>query len=217
MKKQYTHILWDWNGTLLNDMDHCVVSINKVLRKHNKPEIDMETYYREFDFPVRDYYERIGFNFQEIPFEVVGTEFIEEYYETWTECKMTQDAIDVLRAVKEAGISQSILSAAGTDKLEMCTEYFNIQDYFTELTGLDHHYAHGKVDIALEYMKRTGIPPEKILFVGDTTHDYEVAKTIGVDCVLYQNGHHPLDKLEACDAPTINSLNQVLDLINHYS
>ena len=99
----------------------------------------------------------------------------------------------------------------------MCTQYFNIQDYFTELTGLDHHYAHGKVDIALEYMQRTGIPPEKILFVGDTTHDYEVAKTIGVDCVLYVNGHHPLDKLNSCDAPTISSLTDVLSLINHSS
>ena len=217
MGKRYQHVIWDWNGTLLNDIDHSIVSINKVLRKYDKPEIDLNIYLREFDFPVRDYYERIGFDFKEIPFEVVGTEFIKEYYANWQVCQLSKDALYVLESIKAAGLSQSILSAAGVDRLEECTSFFNIQGYFTELTGLNHHYANSKLDVAKEFMERSKLDPARVLFVGDTTHDYEVASAIGTDCILYLNGHHPEEKLRGCGVPIIHSLRQVLEYVQDWS
>lgn len=58
------HIIWDWNGTILNDVDHAVAMMNTLLVEHNLPLIDRE-YYREiFDFPVLHYYQKLGFNFE---------------------------------------------------------------------------------------------------------------------------------------------------------
>lgn len=73
------HIIWDWNGTLLDDLWLSIKAINIVLNRYQLPEIHEEKYLEIFTFPVIDYYERLGFDFEKQPFTVVGTEFIEEY------------------------------------------------------------------------------------------------------------------------------------------
>ena len=79
-KMRYKQIIWDWNGTLIDDTWMCVEVINELLSKYNKPILTVETYHKVFDFPVKDYYRRIGFDFNETPFEVVGTEFMNRYW-----------------------------------------------------------------------------------------------------------------------------------------
>ncbi len=213
MNKKYTHVLWDWNGTLIDDMWLCVDVINELLQKYDKPVLTLHEYQKHFDFPVKDYYERIGFDFKKTPFEIVGTEFINGYYERWHECKLHENVEDVLRAIRDAGLTQSILSAADVKMLNAGVELFHLKEYFDELIGLDHHYAHGKIDIARAYMSRTGLNPGQVLYIGDTTHDCDVAQEIKVDVVLFTNGHHTPDRLENCGVPMIDSLRKVLEIL----
>ena len=74
---KYKHIIWDWNGTLLNDTWLCVEGINNSLEKRSIDTITKEVYRRVFSFPVKDYYERLGFDFKKEPFEVAGDEFVD--------------------------------------------------------------------------------------------------------------------------------------------
>jgi len=74
------NIIWDWNGTMLNDAQYCVTCMNKVLTKRDMRLIDISDYRTHFTFPVKDYYEAIGFNFKLEDFEVPAMEFINEYY-----------------------------------------------------------------------------------------------------------------------------------------
>ena len=73
------HIIWDWNGTLLDDRWLCVDSINLSLRKRNLPEINEQKYLDIFCFPVEKYYQKLGFDFEKEPFTVSGSEFISNY------------------------------------------------------------------------------------------------------------------------------------------
>ena len=213
MNNKYKHILWDWNGTLLDDMWLCVDVINALLKKYNKPVLSLQDYQKHFDFPVKDYYERIGFNFKKTSFEIVGTEFINGYYERWQECKLHKNVEDVLRAIRGAGLTQSILSAADVKMLKAGVDMFHLKKYFAELIGLDHHYAHGKVAVARAYMLRTGLDPTTVLYIGDTTHDCDVAREINVDVVLFTNGHHTPDRLVNCGVPMIDSLIKILNIL----
>ena len=56
-------IIWDWNGTLLNDMELCVHTINEMLQKRNLHELSVDEYKEVFSFPVKDYYQKIGFDY----------------------------------------------------------------------------------------------------------------------------------------------------------
>ena len=61
--KKYNHIIWDWNGTLLNDRWLCVEAINQALNKRNLPMLTEGKYKDVFSFPVEDYYKKVGFDF----------------------------------------------------------------------------------------------------------------------------------------------------------
>ncbi len=64
-------IVWDWNGTLLNDVDLCFSCINRLLVSHDLKPLDTLSQYREvFTFPIEDYYKRVGFDFDKIPFSI---------------------------------------------------------------------------------------------------------------------------------------------------
>ena len=72
-------IFWDWNGTLLNDTETCLTTMNHMLRQRNMPEISFDLYKEVFGFPVIDYYRKIGFDFKRESFENLSIEFIEAY------------------------------------------------------------------------------------------------------------------------------------------
>ncbi|NNG28138.1 MAG: HAD family hydrolase, partial [Ignavibacteriaceae bacterium] len=76
---KYDHIIWDWNGTLLNDVELCAFIMNNLLRKESLPEISLKKYREIFTFPVEEYYKLAGHNFNNNSFEVLGREFMIEY------------------------------------------------------------------------------------------------------------------------------------------
>ena len=203
---QYKLIIWDWNGTLIDDTWMCIEVINELLVKYSKPTLTLEAYHKVFDFPVRKYYQRIGFDFEETPFETVGSEFMDRYWQRWCECELHAGAIELIQNLKEENIPQIIISAAETRLIQACVEHFNIAHYFKKLCGLDHHYATGKEGLTKECVKSVDYDPSDILFIGDTVHDFEVARAVGVACILVARGHHPRYKLEKCSVPVFDSL-----------
>ncbi len=210
---RYKTVIWDWNGTLINDAGMCLQVINELLVKYKKSTLTLEKYHQAFDFPVQSYYERIGFNFDETPFEIVGSEFMQQYWQRWQNCDLHDGAREFLSAVHERHIPQVIISAAETRLLKACVEYFNIACFFDELSGLDHHYATSKEELAREFVQSVDINPGDIVFIGDTLHDYEVALAAGVDSILVCGLHHPKYKLQKCGVPLFDSLAEVMDYI----
>jgi phosphoglycolate phosphatase len=67
---RFDSIIWDWNGTLLNDVEVAINSINRLLYDRNLVPLTLERYLDVFTFPVQDYYEVIGFDLINEPFEI---------------------------------------------------------------------------------------------------------------------------------------------------
>lgn len=211
MKLQnYRHILWDWNGTLLDDVDLCIGIINGILCKRNLSTVDRSKYLEVFDFPVQHYYARLGFDFSSEPFELLSNEYISAYNEQCSICLLNKDAIQVLEHVKGRGIPQSILSAAHTQHLEEMLQFFGIRNYFTAVAGLDNSHAAGKESIGHAIVSTLGIPVGEILMIGDTIHDAAVAQALGCDCILVAGGHQSKERLKKTGFPVLSSLVDLL-------
>ena len=101
----YQHIIWDWNGTLLDDVSFCVEIINGLLSKRQLPEISREYYRGVFTFPVQKYYEKIGFDFSVEPWENVSTEFITRYEALRRRCSLMPGVIQTLGCITENGLT----------------------------------------------------------------------------------------------------------------
>jgi phosphoglycolate phosphatase len=200
------HIIWDWNGTLLDDAWLCVEIMNGMLARRRLPPLTPETYERIFDFPVADYYRKVGFDFSVDPFEKLSDEFMAVYNRRVRDCPLRAGARDILAAGQARGITQSILSAMKQETLVALVDHFDLTSYFTDVTGLADHHAAGKLELAQQWMAAQDLRRKDILFVGDTVHDYEVAQALGVACVQIHSGHHSRARLAACGVPILESL-----------
>ena len=211
--KKFTHIIWDWNGTLLDDAWLCVDVMNGMLGERNLPPRTVDEYMELFDFPVKDYYAKLGYDFDKEPFDVVGTEFINRYNLRQRETRLQQGAFEVLANFRSHGYTQSILSAREQNELVSESIALGVSGFFSHIYGLDDHYAYGKNDVGFRLVSDLDIPREQMLFIGDTRHDAEVAGEIGVECILVPNGHHSRERLEQLGILLIPSLIEINNLL----
>ncbi len=202
----YRHIIWDWNGTLLNDLDLSIEVMNTMLARRGLPRLDRSRYHALFDFPVRRYYERLGFDPVRDSFEQLSVEFITGYDAGRFGAALHRDAARTLATVRAAGLGQSILSAYRHETLHEIVAHFGLTPHFDHIAGLDNIHAHSKVALGRELVGRLGVAPAEILLVGDTLHDLEVARDLGVACALVAAGHHPAERLRASGAPVYDDL-----------
>jgi phosphoglycolate phosphatase len=203
-------IIWDWNGTLLNDMDACITSMNVMLERRNMKLLDEATYKKIFTFPVQEYYKSIGFDFLHESFEKLSVEYIDLYKQHSINAPLQQGVFNALEQFKKGGFQQVILSASEQKTLEKQVNQLRLHIYFDELIGLNNIYAKSKLENAVRYLEESATPPQETILIGDTYHDYEVARAIGCDCLLVNNGHQDLLQYK------INPL-MILDSLNHIS
>ena len=214
-KTPFSHIIWDWNGTLLDDINWCITVINKMLSKRGLKTLNSVSDYRNvFCFPIIDYYKKNGFDFEKESFERLANEYITFYHseKSVENIKLHENAQYVLKTLYEKNKFQVVLSASEKSNLLSQMNLFDIKCYFEEILGLSSIYAESKINIGIDYIKKNEIT--NALLIGDTEHDYEVAKKIGVECVLIANGHQGKDKLSFCNVPVLNNILEVIEYVN---
>jgi len=207
-------IIWDWNGTLLNDADLCVTCMNKVLDKRNMQNIDIDVYRKLFTFPVKDYYKAIGFDFEKEDFEVPAIEFIEQYYSSIDKADLHPCVMDTLTFFKKLGFNQLVLSAMEHENLISSLTSKGIIDFFDDVSGINDHYAHSKLEMGKALIKKSGIKKETSFIIGDTVHDFEVASGLGLDCILVSNGHQSEERLLQSTSNVIPKLRDITELFS---
>lgn len=206
-------VIWDWNGTLLNDLGLCVSSINVLLEKRNLLKLDAQKYKEVFSFPVKDYYKTIGFDFCREDFEVPAMEFIELYESQVEYCTLQSGAIDILEFFDKKGAKQYVLSAMHQDMLEKTLKHNGIFHFFEGVAGLGDHYAVSKVKRGQQLISQFKIEKENAMIIGDTIHDFEVAQELGIRCILVADGHQAEERLRKTGAVVTDGLKKLPDLL----
>ena len=199
------HIIWDWNGTLLDDTQAGVNAINAMLAARGLRQIDIPTYRELFGFPVINFYRTIGFDIEQENWDAVAREF-HDLFLADASIRLHSGATAALALVRQAGIGQSILSASEQSILASMLEAFGVTPYFSGIFGVDNLYGHSKLELGRALLKRLGLPPDSVLMVGDSLHDHEVAAALGVRCLLIAQGHQSHARLARSGAPVLRSL-----------
>jgi phosphoglycolate phosphatase len=207
---RFEAIIWDWNGTLLNDVHIAIESINQLLRDRKLIPLNLERYLDVFMFPVQDYYEQIGFDLKNEPFEISASQFIAIYNKAVDDSGLHEDVIPLLSQLQQRGYRQFILSAMEQQTLEKTVNDNGISGFFEDLCGLSDHYAKSKVENGKSLILERGLDPERTLLIGDTTHDYDVALAIGCSCVLIAQGHQSKKRLLSSGAVVFDRLDEIV-------
>ena len=196
---KYKNIVWDWNGTLLDDLDIGLEVLNVMLSRRNLPQLTLEHYREVFGFPVSDFYLKVGFDFEKESFEEMSEEFVEVYSAcSRGKLRLNAGARETLDSLSASGFNNYILTALKTDFLKQLLESFGTSGYFTAVYGSDNIYAAGKIHRGREMVQECHIVPSETLMVGDTVHDAEVASSLGFGSILYLGGHNDGERLRKC-------------------
>ena len=187
-------ILWDFNGTVLDDVQIGIDSINALLQRRNLPLLEgRDAYCANFGFPIEKWYRHLGFDFEKESFEALAVEWVREYESRENQISMVSGVQDVLAFFNEKKIPQIIISASESKMLRRQLKALNMEAYFSQILGSDNIYATGKTGSAVFWRKNH--PNARALFIGDTDHDYEVASAIGAACALVAAGHQSYERL----------------------
>ena len=209
---KYTHLMWDFNGTIFDDAEAGIKSVNKMLCERGLAPIPSKERYQEiFDFPIEDYYRSLGFDFDKEPYEVLAPIWVDLYNMNAENAGVCEGVKETMEEVKALGIEQSVLSACEFGMLTRYLKKLGVDGYLTEVMGLDNIHARSKLALAHEWIKNN--PGARVLMIGDTTHDFETAEALGADCVLYAGGHQSRAKLEKCGCPVIDHIREIVDYL----
>jgi phosphoglycolate phosphatase len=180
-----------------------------------KPLIDRELYQSIFGFPVIEYYQKAGLNFDQEPFDLLSRIFLERYHEENAPCVLYPGVTAVLDDIKSRGIKQIILSATDSEHLTQQMKPFALTGYFETIIGLDNIYASSKTAAGVQWIQQNQIGPANVLMIGDSLHDHEVATKIGCPCLLIANGHQGRERLSSCGCVILNSVLEVPDYLEY--
>ena len=194
-------ILWDFNGTILDDVDICLKAEQDILDRLDMGKVvSREEYLELFEFPVIRYYEKLGFDFSVLDFDEISRWFIEYYNSYRDEYRLNDKVLECIRSSVAQGNKNIIISASEQNLLREQCRMLDIDHYFDEICGIDNINAGSKVDMARNWLEESGYDADDMLFIGDSVHDYEVASELGVRCMLVACGHQSKRKLmEVCD------------------
>lgn len=191
---QKQHVIWDWNGTLLNDVHHAVNIINEILHDHELPKITQNQYKDIFGFPVRSYYQKLGFNMD--LFEELSHRFVDTFMDRISDCSLFPHTQPVLGKIKSMGKRQSILSATDQENLNWMMKRFELENFLDDWFGIGDKFASSKLEQGKKLIQKSEIDPKDTVLIADTDHDLEVGKELGIEVILLSHGHQSEGRLK---------------------
>lgn len=208
------HVVWDWNGTLFDDLEQVVEAVNVGLSPYGL-SITLDDYREYYTRPVKVFYERLlQHPLDEQEWLELDRRFHDGYRRMLERARLTSDARDALEQVRSRGATQSLLSMFPHHELVPLVSRIGIAGYFDRVDGLRGPAG----DTKARYLERhltnliEGEEASRVLVIGDTPDDAMAAAHVGARCVLYHNGSHHRSDLEGLGVPVVGSLVEAIDL-----
>tara|TARA_A100001011_G_C14117601_1_gene759784 strand:+ start:53 stop:688 length:636 start_codon:yes stop_codon:yes gene_type:complete len=205
------HLIFDWNGTLIDDAWIFVDILNALLKKRNLNQIDLNKYQEMFCFPLSDFYQTLGFDVTLDSFKILKEDFIFEYKKRQFLAHLFPDTLDALNKIKSQSVKLSILSASNQKILNSLMSFYSIDHFFEYISGVDNYEALGKESLGFNLLKNLNESRSDIVMIGDTDLDYRISQKLGIDCILISRGHQSHKRLSKLDCPVIFSLVDLLE------
>ncbi len=205
------HLVWDWNGTLLDDFAITVAATNATFAACAGPQVSGEQHRRQFRRPISGYYaEMLGRRVDEAEFARLDKVFHDEYHARLIDCQLSADAAQVLATW--AG-TQSLLSMWFHDQLLPYVEGFGLTGHFRRIDGLRVTTGGGsKAQHLVRHLAELGVKGSDSVLIGDTLDDAAAAAEVGARCVLVTGGFTDMDRLLATGLPVAGSLTEAVRL-----
>ncbi len=209
---KYKYIIWDWNGTLINDIGASLASVNDMLALRGRAPIDINCYKECIGVPIIKFYEKV-FDMEKEDYSLIIKQYNEGYLYHLMDVGLTVGASEALKFFKDNGARQVIVSSSNNEQLCNNAEKYGVSEYFDEILGAGDYFAGSKIERAKAYLDKNRAKGDEVLVIGDLEHDAEMADTLGADCILLTSGHEHPQRLKKAKKPLVNDLFELVEII----
>jgi phosphoglycolate phosphatase-like HAD superfamily hydrolase len=201
------HVIWDWNGTLVDDLPAVVAAVNVSLADLGAPSIDAEGYRTHYTRPVRVFYDRLlQRSVSDGEWSRIDEVFHVAYGDLLDQIPLTADAAAAIARIEGAGATQSILSMWWHDELAPEVERRGLDTFMRRVDGNTRGAGDTKERLLVAHLELLALTNGAAVLIGDALDDARAAQAAGVRCVLYDGGSHHREELEAAGLPVVSSL-----------
>ncbi len=210
------HIIWDFNGTLLNDAQLSVDLDNYVFDQIGVPRITLADYRNNMTMPVRDFYPLVGVDYARHSYEEIARLWLDEFNQKAVGVGLLPGALDAIKTLHAQGRSQSVLSASYEPSLKKQCDALGLTPYMKDISGLQDESAGKKTEIGQRQLRELGLSGADVVLVGDMLADAHLAQALGADCVLVSWGHNDLKRLQSTGLPVAHSFEELESILAKY-
>jgi phosphoglycolate phosphatase-like HAD superfamily hydrolase len=200
-----THLVWDWNGTLLDDLTLVVSATNHAFARIGGPAVTADEHRRQFRRPIVEYYaEVLGRAVDAGEFERLDKLFHDAYRLGLTGCSLAGDAAAAIRSWPG---TQSLLSMWFHDELVPAVDTYGLSGLFTRIDGLRATVGGDlKAGHLAAHLEGLGVAGDQVVLIGDSLDDAAAAASVGGVCVLYTGGFTDPVRLRESGLPVADTL-----------
>lgn len=210
---QKKHIIWDFNGTLLDDVQLSVDCDNHVFDRLGLPRITAQDYCRHMTMPVRDFYTALGIDLHVYPYETISDVWLEMFNRNVLECGLASGALASIDRLAAVGVTHSVLSATYEPDLIAQCRALGLEQRMVAINGLSDQSARKKTEIGRAQMQALGLSGKDVVFVGDMIADAQLAHDLGARCVLVPWGHNSLERLRETGEPIAHRFEELEEIL----
>lgn len=216
MGNDSAHLIWDWNGTLFDDIDAVLGASNAAFAEVGMPTLTLERYRDLYCVPVPLFYERLlGRRPTAAEWAAMDEAFHRHYMALSAACGLAAGAADLLAGWAGSGGSQSVCSLAGHDQLVPAVRSHGIDRHFVRVDGRVGPSGVSKsTQMAghLAALLRSGPDAlRRTVVIGDALDDAFAARHVGAHAVLYTGGSGSRASLAEAGVPVVDTLEEAVE------
>ena len=205
-----THLVWDWNGTLLDDLTLVVAATNSSLASVGGPSVTAEAHRRDYRRPISAYYAHVlGRPIADDEFMALDEAFHDAYRALLPTCELAFDALDAMSAWPG---TQSLVSMFFHHELVPVVTSYGLYERLARVDGLRSTVGGGPKEPHLRaHLSALEMRGEDCVLIGDSIDDAEAATAVGARVVLYCGGFTDEARLRATGLPVAKTLLEAVD------
>jgi phosphoglycolate phosphatase len=184
------NIIFDWSGTLVDDLPAVWQATNHVLTKAGRTELSLEAFRREFCLPLQTFFDR---HLPQLAMEKLGGWFHSHFATVQDSIVPLPHTREFLQFCREAGVRMFVLSAVHLEHFAAQARAAGFEGFF-EKTFLGVWDKREKIH---EILRAQHLTADETLFIGDMQHDIDTARHGGIHSCAVLTGYNSLDQLRA--------------------
>ena len=188
----FKNIIFDWSGTLANDLGPVLEATNAVFAHYGKAPYTLEEFKANFWLPYPEFYAKV---LPHAPLDELQELFRQVAKESQEEVFLLPHAHAFLEYCREEGIRCFALTSVDEKAFERQLAHTGMASYFEEI----YSGVLNKCEVIKHLLDSHGLDVHETAFIGDMVHDVETAAHAGITSIAVLTGYQNATQLaEAC-------------------